>query len=220
MLDGDSGDRVGSIAEQGHLTQQVALAESVQDSLLSVNPAPRLDGTLMDQVGFALRLIAFPEDHISGLECLSWHVFDLLSHGPPPGDDDTAVRGCPSDDWRHTAFAELRLNNEVHRKMGVVFIGADYASEFLEGRGPAGARRGDPDAARGGTGKTEGRPVMERRTFLAMVPGGLLTAPLAAEAQPAGTVLPGDLAPRKVVLELQQALAHAIERVQALGAVP
>src|SRR4029434_10559377 len=96
MLDGDSGDRVGSIAEQGHLTQQVALAQSVQDSLLSVNTAPRLDDNLMDQVGFALRLIAFPEDHISGLECLSWHVFDLLSHGPPPGDDDTDARRSPS----------------------------------------------------------------------------------------------------------------------------
>ena len=29
---------------------------------------------------------------------------------------------------------------------------------------------------------------MERRTFLAMVPGSLLAAPLAAEAQPAGKV--------------------------------
>jgi hypothetical protein len=57
---------------------------------------------------------------------------------------------------------------------------------------------------------------MDRRTFLAMVPGSLLAAPLAAHAQPAGTVLPGDPAPRKVVLELQQALAHAIERFQAM----
>ena len=31
LLHGDSGDRVGRIAEQGHLTQQVALDESVQD---------------------------------------------------------------------------------------------------------------------------------------------------------------------------------------------
>ena len=29
---------------------------------------------------------------------------------------------------------------------------------------------------------------MERRTFLAMVPGGLLAAPLAAEAQPAAKI--------------------------------
>ena len=109
MLHCDSGDRVGSIAEQGHLTQQVALYESVQDPLLSVNPAPRLDRTLMDQIGFALRLIAFPEDYISGLECLSWYVFGLLSHGPPPEDDDTAVRDYPA----RCSFA--------------VFIGADYA---------------------------------------------------------------------------------------------
>jgi hypothetical protein len=34
----------------------------------------------MIQVGFALRLIAFPE------------VFDLLTHGSPPGEDYTAVR--------------------------------------------------------------------------------------------------------------------------------
>ena len=84
MLHGNSGDRVGSIAEQGHLTQQVALDESVQDPLLSVNPAPRLDRTLMDQVRLALRLIAFLEDHLSGLEGLSWDAFDLFSHGPPP----------------------------------------------------------------------------------------------------------------------------------------
>src|SRR2546427_7409944 len=57
-----------------------------------------------------------------------------------------------------------------------------------EGRGPAGARCGAPDPARGGTGEAEGAPVMERRTFLAMIPGGLLAAPLAAEAQPAGSV--------------------------------
>src|SRR5215468_6511360 len=57
-----------------------------------------------------------------------------------------------------------------------------------EGRGPAGPRRGDPSATRGGTGKTEGGAVMERRTFLAMVSGGLLAAPLAAEAQHEGKV--------------------------------
>jgi hypothetical protein len=44
----------------------------------------------------------------------------------------------------------------------------------------------------------------------------LLTALRAAEAQPAEKVLPGDPAPRKVILELQQALAHAIERFQAM----
>ena len=46
LLHGDRGDRVGRIAEQGHLTQQVALDESVQDPLFSVDPAPRLDRTL------------------------------------------------------------------------------------------------------------------------------------------------------------------------------
>ena len=45
---------------------------------------------------------------------------------------------------------------------------------------------------------------------------GLVAAPLAADAQQAGKVLPWDPAPRKVVLELQQALAHAIERFQAM----
>ena len=43
-----------------------------------------------------------------------------------------------------------------------------------EGRGPAGTRCGDPGAARGGTEKAEGGPVMERRTFLVMVSGSLL----------------------------------------------
>jgi hypothetical protein len=61
MLHGDSGDRVGSIPEQGHLTQQVALDESVQDPLLSIDPAPRLDRTLMDQVRLAVRFIALLE---------------------------------------------------------------------------------------------------------------------------------------------------------------
>ncbi len=45
---------------------------------------------------------------------------------------------------------------------------------------------------------------------------GILTAPLAVDAQQAGKVLPGDPAPRKVILELQQALADAIERFQAM----
>jgi hypothetical protein len=45
---------------------------------------------------------------------------------------------------------------------------------------------------------------------------GLFAAPLAADAEQAGKGLPGDPAPRKVLLELQQALAHAIERFQAM----
>jgi len=44
----------------------------------------------------------------------------------------------------------------------------------------------------------------------------LLAGPLAAQAQQAGKALPWDPAPRKVFLELQQALAHAIERFQAM----
>ena len=59
-------------------------------------------------------------------------------------------------------------------------------------------------------------PVIGRRTFLTRVGFGLLAAPLAAEAQQGATGLPGIPAPRAVVLELQQALAHAIERFQAL----
>ena len=45
---------------------------------------------------------------------------------------------------------------------------------------------------------------------------GLCAALLAANAQQAGKVLPWDPAPRKVLLELQQALAHAIERFHAM----
>jgi hypothetical protein len=57
---------------------------------------------------------------------------------------------------------------------------------------------------------------MDRRAFLAGTATVLLAAPLAPQAQQAGKVLPGDPAPRKVILELQQALAHAIERFQAM----
>src|SRR5258705_939076 len=96
MLRGDRGDRVGSVTEQGHLTQQVALDEGVQDPLLSVDATPRLDRALMDQIGFALRLIAFPEDHISGLECLGWQVFDRLSHGPPRCSIQLSYRRVPT----------------------------------------------------------------------------------------------------------------------------
>ena len=56
------------------------------------------------------------------------------------------------------------------------------------GRGPAEAQRGDRGAARGGSGEAEGGPEMERRTFLAMVSGSFLAAPLAAEAQQPGRV--------------------------------
>jgi len=52
--------------------------------------------------------------------------------------------------------------------------------------------------------------------FLAGTGAVLLAAPLAAAAQQPGKVLPGDPAPRKVILELQQALTHAMERFQAM----
>ena len=45
---------------------------------------------------------------------------------------------------------------------------------------------------------------------------GLFAAPHATDAQQAGKVLPWDPAPRTVILELQQALAHASERFQAM----
>jgi hypothetical protein len=45
---------------------------------------------------------------------------------------------------------------------------------------------------------------------------GLCAAPLAADAQQEGKVLSWDPAPRRVLLELQQALAHAIDRFQAM----
>jgi hypothetical protein len=52
--------------------------------------------------------------------------------------------------------------------------------------------------------------------FVAALTLGLFAAPLAADAPRAGKVLPWDPAPRTVILELQQALAHAIERFQAM----
>jgi len=45
---------------------------------------------------------------------------------------------------------------------------------------------------------------------------GLVAAPLVPDAQRAGKVLPWEPAPRKVVLELQQALSHAKDRFQAM----
>ena len=45
---------------------------------------------------------------------------------------------------------------------------------------------------------------------------GLVAAPLATAAPQAGKGLPWAPAPRKVILELQQALAHAMERFQAM----
>jgi len=57
---------------------------------------------------------------------------------------------------------------------------------------------------------------MERRTFMALAAGGLLAVPLAAEAQGPAKGLPGAPAPRNVVLELQQALALATGRLQAM----
>ena len=45
---------------------------------------------------------------------------------------------------------------------------------------------------------------------------GLVAAPLVPDAQRAGKVLPWEPAPRKVVLELQQALSHARDRFQAM----
>jgi hypothetical protein len=57
---------------------------------------------------------------------------------------------------------------------------------------------------------------MERRVFMAIVSGGLLGALAPAEAQGPGEGLPGAPAPRNVVLELQQALALAAGRLQAM----
>ena len=58
--------------------------------------------------------------------------------------------------------------------------------------------------------------MIDRRAFLVGTGAIVLASPLAARAQQAGKVLAWDPAPRKVILELQQALAHAIERFQAL----
>jgi hypothetical protein len=58
--------------------------------------------------------------------------------------------------------------------------------------------------------------MIDRRTFLAGTGAVLLAAPLVAAEQGAGKVLPGDPAPRRVLLELQQTLAHAIDRLQAM----
>jgi len=56
---------------------------------------------------------------------------------------------------------------------------------------------------------------MERRTFMAILSLGVLST---AEAQEPGKGLPGAPAPRNVVLELQQALALATGRLQAMDA--
>ncbi len=45
---------------------------------------------------------------------------------------------------------------------------------------------------------------------------GLFASPLGADAQQAGKPIPVTPAPRTVVLELQQALAHAVDRFQAM----
>ena len=57
---------------------------------------------------------------------------------------------------------------------------------------------------------------MERRHFLLTALAGAFAAPLTAQAQQEGKVSPWDPAPRKVILELQQALAQAIARFQAM----
>jgi hypothetical protein len=59
-------------------------------------------------------------------------------------------------------------------------------------------------------------PLIDRRTFLVGTGAMFLAVPLAARAQQAGKVLAWDPAPRKVILELQQALAQAIARFQAM----
>jgi hypothetical protein len=59
---------------------------------------------------------------------------------------------------------------------------------------------------------------MERRAFMAILSGGLLAVLSAAEAQESGKGLPGAPAPRSAVLELQQALALATGRLQAMDA--
>jgi len=53
-------------------------------------------------------------------------------------------------------------------------------------------------------------------TLVAALTLGLFAAPLATDAQQEGKVLSWDPAPRRVLLELQQALAHAIDRFQAM----
>ncbi len=45
---------------------------------------------------------------------------------------------------------------------------------------------------------------------------GLFATLLAADAPQAGKVLPWNSAPRTVILELQQALAHAVDRFRAM----
>jgi len=56
-------------------------------------------------------------------------------------------------------------------------------------------------------------------TLVAALTLGLVAAPLTADAPQAGTRLPGDPAPRNVILELRQALAHASDRFHAMDEV-
>ena len=57
---------------------------------------------------------------------------------------------------------------------------------------------------------------MDRRGFIATLTAGLLAARFGAEAQAPSAGVPGTPASRQVVLELQQALASAIARLQAM----
>ena len=65
---GDGRDGVGAVAKQRDLAKQIAFAKGVEKSVLSVDDAPGFDGSLVDQVGFAPRRIALPEDHRAWLE--------------------------------------------------------------------------------------------------------------------------------------------------------
>lgn len=65
---GDGRDGVGAVAKERDLAKQIAFAESVEKPVLSIDDAPGFDGSLVDQVGFAPRRIALPEDHRAWIE--------------------------------------------------------------------------------------------------------------------------------------------------------
>src|SRR5712691_890926 len=82
---------MSAFAEEGNLTQQIAVPEDTEESLFSIDSAPHLDRALVHQIYLSAGGITLAEDHLPRPERPDSHILDLAIHGCSLRRDDIAA---------------------------------------------------------------------------------------------------------------------------------
>src|SRR4030095_12358048 len=80
---GDGIGRAGSVAKEGEIAQELALAQDAEHAVLAAEPLPDLDLALVHHEGLALGVVPLAEDELAGLVGLGRDVSDLAAHARP-----------------------------------------------------------------------------------------------------------------------------------------